>query len=169
MGRTRDALGPRLAPAKTNAVRLLDAAGVRYELRPYDLGGAGFSAEAVADALDVAHGEVFKTLAARSTEGACLAVVPGGTELDLKALARAAGTRKMEMVPVVELVGLTGYRRGSVTALATKRPLPTYLDESSLDHDRIAVSAGAEGLQVLLAPQDYVEVTGAVVAKISRA
>lgn len=154
--------------AKTNAVRLLDASKISYTLRSYDLGEVKFSAEAVATAIGLPASQVFKTLAARGREASMLAVVPGGTELDLKSLARAAGERKIEMVPVAELPGLTGYQRGSVTALATRRPLPTYLDESALDHAAIAVSAGVEGLQVLLVPGDYVKVTGAQVVKIAR-
>jgi Cys-tRNA(Pro)/Cys-tRNA(Cys) deacylase len=156
------------AAGKTNAVRLLDHAGVIYRLLPYDLAGAEFSAEAVASSLGLPAGRVFKTLAARSVDAFCLAVVPGDSELDLKALARAAGERRMEMVPVTDLRALTGYQRGSVTALGTKRPLDVYLDQTALEHATIAVSAGAEGLQVLLTPEDYMEVTGARLASIAR-
>ena len=156
------------AAAKTNAVRLLDRTGVVYKLLPYDLADTAFSAEAVADSLGLPTGGVFKTLAARSAGASCLAVVPGDSELDLKALARAVGERRMEMVPVADLLALTGYRRGSVTALGTKRPMAVYLDESALEHDAIAVSAGTEGLQVLLAPGDYMEVTGARLVSIAR-
>jgi Cys-tRNA(Pro)/Cys-tRNA(Cys) deacylase len=153
---------------KTNALRLLEAAGVAHEPAPYALEDVAFSAGAVADALGLAHERVFKTLAARGKGGTCLAVLPGGSELDLKALARAAGERRMDLLPVAELEDATGYRRGAVTALSTKRPLPVYLDSSALNHRTIAVSAGTEGLQVLVAPEDYVEVTGALVVAIAR-
>ena len=151
---------------KTNAARLLEAAGIDYELAPYDLHGAAFSAEAVAEALGMPEGRVFKTLAVRSGLDTYLAVVPGGTDLDLKATAKASGTKKVEMLPVAKLRGVTGYERGSVTALATKPSLRVLLDESALAHETIAVSAGREGLQILVAPGDYVAVTGAVVARI---
>jgi Cys-tRNA(Pro)/Cys-tRNA(Cys) deacylase len=153
---------------KTNALRLLEAAGVPHEAAPYTLGDAAFSAEAVANALGLAPERVFKTLAARGIQGTCLAVVPGGFELDLEALGRATGERKMELLPVAELEATTGYRRGAVTALGTRRPLPVYLDTSALHHPTIAVSAGAEGLQVMLAPKHYIEVTGALVVAIAR-
>jgi Cys-tRNA(Pro)/Cys-tRNA(Cys) deacylase len=94
--------------------------------------------------------------------------VPGDHELDLKALARASGNRKMEMVPVNQLQQLTGYIRGGVTALACKINYPVYLDESALRHPIIAVSAGVRGTQILLAPHDYVKATTATPVPISR-
>jgi Cys-tRNA(Pro)/Cys-tRNA(Cys) deacylase len=157
-----------VAPAKTNAVRLLEAAGISFELAPYDLGAREFSAEAVAEVLGLAPGRVFKTLAAHGALSTCLAVVPAGSELDRKALARAAGERAMEMLPVARLEAVTGYARGAVTALATRKAMPVYLDESAREHGTIAVSAGARGLQVLVAPDDFVAVTGAVVAPLAR-
>lgn len=157
-----------MATAKTNALRLLDAAGIAHRVVPYDLAAEDFSAEAVAEAIEYPPNRVFKTLAARVDESHCLAVVPGGAELDLKALAHAAGVKTAEMVPVADLERLTGYRRGSVTALATKRTLPVYLDESAAAHDTIAVSAGREGLQVELDPGEFARVTGAKVARIAR-
>lgn len=153
---------------KTNAVRLLESAGIPFETLAYDLAGREFSAGSVAAALGLEANRVFKTLAARDTGATCLAVVPGDADLDLKALARATGSRRLSLLPVADLEATTGYRRGSVTALGTRRPLPVFLDESALTHDQIAVSAGATGLQVMLSPQDYVEVTGAVVCPIAR-
>lgn len=155
------------APAKTNAVRLIEAAGVPHELAAYDLEGAEFSAGAVAAALGLPPDRIYKTLAVRAGPDTVLAVVPGDAELDLKATAAAAGVKKVRMAEVAALERLTGYRRGSVTAIGTRRPLPVLLDASALEHDRIAVSAGAEGLQLLIAPADYVEVTEATVVRIA--
>jgi Cys-tRNA(Pro)/Cys-tRNA(Cys) deacylase len=165
MGRAR--LGLTMT-AKTNAVRLLDVEGISYRLLPYDLAGDEFSAEAVAAAIGLSTERVFKTLAASVGDESCLAVVPGNADLDLKAVAQASAAKKAAMVSVAELERLTGYRRGSVTALGAKRPLPVVLDESAMIHETIAVSAGREGLQVELAPGDYVRVTGARIARIAR-
>src|SRR5690349_10333834 len=104
--------------------------------------------------------QVFKTLVARGDKhGVCLAVVPGNCELDLKALAKATGDKKIDTVPLKEIEPLTGYIRGRVTALSCKKPYPVYLDETAQLFDVISISAGLRGLQVLLAPDDYLRVT----------
>lgn len=157
------------APAKTNACRALERAGVGYELRAYAFDPADLAAERVAAKLGIPVERVYKTLCLRADSGAiALAVVAGHRELDLKAAARAAAVRSFSPVAVKELPGLTGYVRGGVTALATKRPLPVYFDERGLGEDTISVSAGQRGLQLLLAPADYVRATGATVAALSR-
>jgi len=156
-------------PAKTNAARLLDAAGVAYEIRSYDLTMDAFSAEAVADQMGLPAGVVFKTLvAAVDGIGPCFAVVPADMQLDLKALARAAGGRKAAMERIERLKNLTGYQRGAVTVLGAKRKLPVIIDDSVRDLATMAVSAGARSLQLVIAAGDYLEVTGAVVAPIGR-
>jgi Cys-tRNA(Pro)/Cys-tRNA(Cys) deacylase len=96
--------------------------------------------------------------------GICLAVIPGNTELDLKALAMASGDRKIQMVQVKELQGLTGYIRGGVTALAAKKDYPVYADETIERFDTISISAGVRGLQILIAPDDYLRATKARLA-----
>jgi Cys-tRNA(Pro)/Cys-tRNA(Cys) deacylase len=98
-----------------------------------------------------------------------MAVIPGDAELDLKALAAATGDRKMQLVPVKELQGLTGYIRGGVTGLAGKKEYPVYADETIELFDVISVSAGVRGLQILLAPADYLRAAKAVVAALARA
>src|SRR5690349_6702098 len=114
--------------------------------------------------------QVFKTLVARGDKhGVCLAVVPGDCELALKALARATGDKKIETVPLKEVEPLTGYIRGGVTALACKKRYPVFLDETAPLFDVISISAGVRGLQVLLAPDDYIRVTDARVAPIAKA
>jgi Cys-tRNA(Pro)/Cys-tRNA(Cys) deacylase len=128
-----------------------------------------FSAEAVADQLGLPRQQVFKTLCARSNTGTCIfAVVPGGSELDLKKLARVSGYKKIELVPVREVEGLTGYTRGSVTVMAAKKRFQVFVDDSVHDWESIAVSAGMQGLQVMLPADDYVAVTAASVAAIAR-
>lgn len=147
---------------KTNAARLLDQAGVVYELRAYAPGEGHESAEAVARKVGLPPEQVFKTLVARGERGGvCFAVIPADTSLDLKALARLRGERKVELVPLAEVRPLTGYIRGGVTAVAAKKDYPVCLDETAEIIERLAVSAGARGLQVLLDPADYIRVTGA--------
>jgi Cys-tRNA(Pro)/Cys-tRNA(Cys) deacylase len=158
-----------MAIAKTNAVRLLERQGVAFELRAYEVDPEDLSAESVARKVGLPAEQVFKTLVARGDRrGVCLAVVPGDARLDLKALARATGDKKLDTVPLKEVEPLTGYIRGGVTALACKKPYPTYLDESAGRFDLISISAGTRGLQILLAPADYARVVGAKVAPIVR-
>jgi Cys-tRNA(Pro)/Cys-tRNA(Cys) deacylase len=155
--------------AKTNAVRLLDQLGIRYELREYEVDPSDLAAETVAAKIGLPPEQVFKTLVARGERnGVCMAVVPGDQELNLKVLASAAGERKVELVPVKELQALTGYIRGGVTALAAKRDFPVYADETIELFDVISISAGMRGLQILLGPADYLAVTKAKLADLSQ-
>ena len=154
---------------KTNAVRLVERLGIAYELAEYDIAMEDFSAAAVADLIGVPASQVFKTLVAYGERhGACFAIVAADRELDAKALARANGERRMELVPLSDVEPLTGYRRGGVTAIGARTALPVYLDASAMDHEVIGVSAGIKGLQMLLAPADYVAATDAVLADIQR-
>jgi Cys-tRNA(Pro)/Cys-tRNA(Cys) deacylase len=147
-------------PAKTNAARLLDQMGIRYELREYEVDPDDLAAETVAAKIGLAAEQVFKTLVARGDRnGICMAVIPGNAELDLKGLAAASGDRKVLLVPVKELQGLTGYIRGGVTALAGKKDYPVFVDETVELFDVISISAGVRGLQILLAPPDYLKAT----------
>jgi Cys-tRNA(Pro)/Cys-tRNA(Cys) deacylase len=155
-------------PAKTNAVRLLDQLGIGYELREYEVDANDLAAETVAAKIGLPAEQVFKTLVARGERnGAVMAVIPGDQELDLKALAAAAGERKIQLVPVKELQGLTGYIRGGVTALAAKREFPVFVDETIELFDVISVSAGMRGLQILIAPADYLRASRATIASLS--
>ncbi len=154
---------------KTNAVRLLDQLGIRYELREYDVDENDLAAETVAAKIGLPAEQVFKTLVARGDGGdVYFAVIPGDAELDLKALAAASGSRKIQLVPVKELQGLTGYIRGGVTALAGKKDYPVYADETIELFDVISISAGIRGMQILLAPADYLAGTKATVAALAR-
>jgi len=155
-------------PPKTNAVRLLDQLGIHYELREYEVDPDDLAAETVAAKIGLPAEQVFKTLVARGDRhGICMAVIPGNTELDLKALAAASGDRKIQLVPMKELQGLTGYIRGGVTALAGKKDYPVYVDETVELFDMISISAGIRGLQILLAPADYLTATKAKLAALA--
>ena len=154
---------------KTNAARLLDQMGIRYELREYAVDPEDLAAEAVAAKIGLPPGQLFKTLVAQGDRhGICMAVIPGDTELDLKALAAASGDRKIHLVPVKELQKLTGYVRGGVTALAAKKAYPVYADGSIEQFDVISISAGMRGLQILLAPVDYRKVVKTTLAVIAQ-
>jgi Cys-tRNA(Pro)/Cys-tRNA(Cys) deacylase len=142
--------------------------GIRYELREYEVDPEDLAAEAVAAKIGLPPAQLFKTLVAQGDRhGICLAVIPGDTDLDLKALAAASGDRKIHLVPVKDLQKLTGYIRGGVTALAAKKAYPVYADESIVRFDAISISAGMRGLQILLAPADYLTVTKATLTAIA--
>src|SRR6202789_1359413 len=154
---------------KTNAARALDSLGIRYELREYAVDPDDLAAETVAAKIGLPAEQVFKTLVLRGDRnGVCLAVVPGDCEVDEKAMARLTGDRRVEMVPLKEVQALTGYIRGGVTAMAGKRDYPVYVDETAELFDVISVSAGMRGLQILLAPGDYLRVTNGTVGAIGR-
>jgi Cys-tRNA(Pro)/Cys-tRNA(Cys) deacylase len=153
---------------KTNAVRLLDQLGIQYELREYEVNPEELNAEIVAGKIGLPPEQVFKTLVARGDRnGICMAVIPGDSELDLKALAVASGDRKIQLVPVKDLQDLTGYIRGGVTAFAGKKDHPVYVHVSIQLFDRISISAGTRGMQILLAPADYLKITNATLSQLA--
>lgn len=154
---------------KTNAVRILDRLGISYELRTYDVDPEDLSAGTVAAKVGLPLAQVWKTLVARGDRsGEVFAVLAGDTELDLKACARVTGDRKVDTVPLKEVQPLTGYVRGGVTVLGAKKPFPVVVDETVELHDRISVSAGVRGTQIILAPADYLRATGAKIGPIAR-
>ncbi len=154
---------------KTNAMRILDSLGIRYETREYEVDPDDLCAERIAQDIGLPPEQVFKTLIVRGDRhGILLAVVPADAEIDFKALARLSGDRNIEMVPLKEVQPLTGYIRGGVTALACKKEYPVFVDELIQLHDHISVSAGVRGTQMLLAPDDYLRATKAAVGPISR-
>jgi Cys-tRNA(Pro)/Cys-tRNA(Cys) deacylase len=153
---------------KTNAVRLLEEMGVTHELRAYDVGPDDLTAQAVADKIGLPAEQVFKTLVVRGDRhGVCFAVVPGNCRLDPKALAKLTGDRKLETVPLKEVRPLTGYVRGGVTVLGAKKAYPVYVDETIELFEVVSISAGMRGLQILLAPADYLRATGARLGAIA--
>lgn len=154
---------------KTNAARLLDALGLPYELREYEVDPEDLAAESVARKIGLPPEQVFKTLVARGDRtGVLFAVVPGDAELDLKALARLSGDRKVDTVPLKEVQPLTGYIRGGVTVLGAKKGYPTYVDETLELFDVVSVSAGVRGTQILLAPADYLRAVRGTVGEIAK-
>jgi Cys-tRNA(Pro)/Cys-tRNA(Cys) deacylase len=155
--------------AKTNAVRILDGLGIKYELREYEVDPHDLSAETVAAKIGLPLRQVFKTLAAQGDRnGICLAVISAHKELDFKALAQQTGDRKVDMVPLKEVQAVTGYIRGGVTALACKKDYPVYIDQLAETCDVISVSAGMRGMQILLTPEDYIRAVNAKVAAIAK-
>jgi Cys-tRNA(Pro)/Cys-tRNA(Cys) deacylase len=153
---------------KTNAVRLLERLAISFELREYEVDPVDLAAATVARKIAMPLEQVFKTLVARGDRnGVCLAVVPGDSQLDLKALARATGDKKIETVALKDVEPLTGYLRGGVTALACKKDYRVYLDDTALLWEVISISAGIRGMQILLAPDDYLRATKATVVAIA--
>ena len=154
---------------KTNAARILDGLGIHYELREYQVDEDDLTAATVASKIGLPLEQVFKTLVARGDRnGICLAVVPGDTQLDLKALARLSGDRKIETVALKEVQPLTGYIRGGVTVLGCKKDYPAFADETIELFDTISISSGTRGTQILLSPADYLRATKATVGAIAR-
>ena len=147
--------------------------GIRYELREYEVDPNDLAAETVAAKIGLPPEQVFKTLVARvegknDRNGICMAVIPGDQELNLKALAAAVGERKFQLVPVKELQALTGYIRGGVTALAAKRDFPVFVDETIELFDVVSISTGVRGLQILIAPADYLRATKGTIAALGQ-
>jgi len=156
--------------AKTNAARLLDGLGIAYELRVYEVDLDDLTAVSVAKKIGMPPEQVFKTLLAHTGAGEhVFAVIPGDAELDLKKLAHAAGAKKAELAALKEVEPLTGYIRGGVTVMAAKRPFPAFADETIELFDAISVSAGMRGLQLVLAPADYLRAAEATVADLTKA
>ncbi len=155
--------------SKTNAARILDRLHLPYEVLEYDVDPEDLAAERTAEKLGLPAAQVFKTLVARGDRtGVCLAVIPGHAQLDLKALAQLTGDRKTDTVPLKEVQPLTGYIRGGVTALGTKKAYPVYVDASMQTFKQVAVSAGKRGLMLWLTPQAYLAATGGIVGQLTR-
>ena len=147
---------------KTNAARLLDAAGIPYELIPYDFTEEDLSAQHVAAELGEDIDQVFKTLVLRGDRtGLFVCVIPGDFEVDLKVAARISGNKSCEMLHVKELLPTTGYIRGGCSPIGMKKAFPTYIHESALLYDYIYISAGQRGLQFKIAPQALIDFVGA--------
>jgi Cys-tRNA(Pro)/Cys-tRNA(Cys) deacylase len=155
--------------AKTNAARILEAAGIRYELREYTVDESDLSAPSVAAKTGMPPEQVFKTLVARGDRsGVLMACIPANAELDLKALAAASGNKKVELVAVKEVLGLTGYIRGGVSPVGGRKAYPVYLDETAVLWDVISVSAGVRGCQMVLAPDDLTRILDARCCAIAK-
>jgi len=154
---------------KTNAARILDRLGISYELLTYPVDESDLSAIHVAEVTGIPLAQLYKTLVVRGDRtGIFMAVISGGAELDLKAVAAASGNKRAEMVHLKEVFDLTGYVRGGCSPLGAKKPYPVYCDESIVQHARICVSAGRRGEQLALAPSDLIRAAQAVTAHLIR-
>jgi len=160
-------MSPRSFP-KTLATRLLDGKKIPYTVHTYDP-DVFVSAPEVAEGIGMSPSQVFKTLVTLPDKGKpILAVLPADRALDLKALAKAAGAKKVRMAPLAEAEGMTGLKKGGISALAlVNKGFRVWLDESALNFNKIAMSAGVRGLQIVLAPQDFLNLTRARLAEIS--
>jgi len=153
---------------KTNAARLLDKAGVSYKLIPYEFDENDLAAQHVADSLGQDIARVFKTLVLHGDRtGHVVCVVPGNAEVDLKALAKASDNKKVEMIPMKDLLSVTGYIRGGCSPVGMKKRFPTYFHTTALNFETIYVSAGVRGLQIEIAPADLIGFVGATVASVA--
>lgn len=149
-------------PGKTNVMRLLDAAKIKYEAKEYPVDENDLSGSHAADLMGVDHGSVFKTLVLRGEKtGFLVCCIPVDREVDLKKAAKAAGDKKVEMLPMKDLLPTTGYIRGGCSPIGMKKRFPTYIDSSALNYEKIAVSGGMRGVQVVLSPEELGEYVNA--------
>lgn len=152
---------------KTNAARLLDKAGISYELIPYEVDPENLAASHVAEQLGEDIERVFKTLVLRGDRnGVFVCVVPGDMEVDLKAAAKISGNKSAEMIAMKELLPTTGYIRGGCSPIGMKKNYPVYIHESCLSHDPIYISAGQRGLQIKIASGALIEFVSAEVGDL---
>ncbi len=154
---------------KTNGARLLESLGIAFAIQEYEVDPDDLSAITVAKKINMPPEQVFRTLLTTGGPNQYFfAVIPGDAELDFKKLARAAGVRKAEMVPLKDVQPITGYIRGGVTVFGAKKAYPAFLDETAILFDKISVSAGARGTQIILSPDDYIRATEAQIADLTK-
>lgn len=152
---------------KTNAARILDREKVPYELVAYEVDPDNLAADHVAESLGEPIEQVYKTLVLRSEKNEVfVCVIAGNHEIDLKKAAKAAGHKKVEMLPLKELLPTTGYIRGGCTSIGMKKDYPVFVSEEMLQFPFIYVSAGQRGLQLKLSPQDLIKVAKATPAEL---
>ena len=152
---------------KTNAVRLLDKAKISYELLPYEVDENHLAAVHVAEQLGENIEQVFKTLVLRGDKnGIFVCVIPGNGEVDLKLAAKASANKNAEMIPMKELLPVTGYIRGGCSPIGMKKNFPTFIHSSCMNFSFIYVSAGIRGLQIRIAPVDLVKFVGGEVVEL---
>lgn len=152
---------------KTNAARLLKAAGISFELVPYTVDPINLAADHVAAELGEDINRVFKTLVLKGERcGHFVCVIPGNCEVDLKKAAKAAGDKKADLIHMKDLLAVTGYIRGGCSPVGMKKPFPTFFHSTATDFDTIYVSAGVRGLQLAIAPADLISYVGATVTDL---
>jgi Cys-tRNA(Pro)/Cys-tRNA(Cys) deacylase len=154
---------------KTNTARFLDSIKIDYKLLEYEIDESDLSAESVAKKVGLPPEQVFKTLVARGDKtGVLMACIPGNAELDLKTMAAVSGNKKVEMIPMKEIQQLTGYVRGGVSPIGTKKHYPIFLDESAMRFPFISISAGVRGSQIFISPVDLIKTLNMTVCKIGQ-
>lgn len=152
---------------KTNAARLLDRAGIAYELIPYEVDEEHLAATHVAEQLGEDIACVFKTLVLKGDRtGHFVCVIPGDREVDLKAAARLSGNKKCDLIPMKELLPTTGYIRGGCSPIGLKKPFPIFIHRTAIDFDHIYISAGVRGLQIKIEPKSLIDYTHATPCEV---
>lgn len=152
---------------KTNVARILDAHNISYELREYEVNEEDLSAVHVAKSIGIDAGKIYKTLVLKGQKDPYLvAVIPGNAQLDLKKLAKVSGNKNCEMLPMKDLLAVTGYIRGGCSPIGMKKQFPTFIEEIAILEEKIIISAGKRGLQVIINPNELASVTGAQFADI---
>lgn len=154
------------ATPKTNAARILDNLKINYELMEYPVDEDDLSAVHVAASVGLPVDMVFKTLVIRADRDVIMCCIPGAAEVDLKKLAVLSGHKRCELVPLKDVLGLTGYIRGGCSPLGAKKAYPVFIHQAVYNHERVTVSAGKRGEQLALAPADLVKATNAVVGDV---
>lgn len=153
---------------KTNAMRLLDGAKIKYRAIEYEYDENNLAGTLVADEVGLPYDQVFKTLVAKGEKrGFLVFCIPVNEELDLKKAAKVCGDKKIEMLPVKDLLTTTGYIRGGCSPIGMKKKFPTYIDETAILFDEISVSAGVRGCQILINPEELVSFTSAELAELT--
>lgn len=154
--------------SKTNAARLLDKEGVKYELIPYTVDENNLAVEHVAHELGENIEQVFKTLVLRGDKsGILVCVIPGDKEVNLKSTAKQSGNKSVEMIAMKELLSTTGYIRGGCSPIGMKKNFPTYIHTTCMNFSYIYISAGVRGLQIKIAPSDLISCVHATVCDIA--
>lgn len=154
---------------KTNAVRLLDKEKIEYKLIPYQVDEPDLSAIHVAEQLHEPVEQVFKTLVLKGDKsGYFVCIIPGAEELDLKAAAKISGNKSCDMIPMKELLNITGYIRGACSPIGMKKLFPTYIDKSYEVFEYIYISAGKRGLQIQLNPQDLIQIVSITTGSLTK-
>ena len=153
---------------KTNACRILDQKKIDYELVPYEVDETDLGAQHIADQLGEDINQVFKTLVLKGDKiGYFVCVIPGCDEVDLKKTAKATGNKSCDLIPMKDLLPLTGYIRGGCSPIGMKKSFPTFIHETCQLFDYIYVSAGVRGLQFKLKPDDLIQAVGMTVADLT--
>lgn len=154
---------------KTNAMRMLDTEGISYNIKEYYYDENNLSGNHAAEEIGMNPDQVFKTLVTRGDKnGINVFCIPVDCELDLKKAAQVSGNKKVEMIHVKEILGLTGYIRGGCSPIGMKKKYPTYIDETAILFDEIAVSAGVRGQQIIINPEELIEFVSAKEVEITK-